>query len=300
MTRSEALLILVGTDPTITSALTFAVLEQEGLHPGCTHPWSISTKYYDANISVRLLDVSDPTPSQPDACILVVDAAVGESLSRVQRWWETRAIDGSSVRVLAAYGADEEDPRLEAARAWCADQLVELVAVPLPGDGEALSLTSEGVTRIHEALQAHVWPGLRLKPSPQHGRAAMYATGENDVAEPLGPSLLGGSCPNPFLDELRGDAPGNWDEDEPDSSVQLGKALEAAAGLRGRLAEMAPEQRRAAAEETLFGLLELLGLSDDDDEASEEEDSRQPVSGHDDSQAQPQSKDARQGSNAGS
>lgn len=63
---------------------------------------------------------------------------------------------------------------------------------------------------------------------------------------------------------------------------------------------MAPEQRRAAAEETLFGLLELLGLSDDDDEASEEEDSRQPVSGHDDSQAQPQSKDARQGSNAGS
>ncbi|KAL6782150.1 hypothetical protein ACKKBF_B10840 [Auxenochlorella protothecoides x Auxenochlorella symbiontica] len=235
MTRSEALLILVGTDPTITSALTFAVLEQEGLHPGCTHPWSISTKYYDANISVRLLDVSDPTPSQPDACILVVDAAVGESLSRVQRWWETRAIDGSSVRVLAAYGADEEDPRLEAARAWCADQLVELVAVPLPGDGEALSLTSEGVTRIHEALQAHVWPGLRLKPSPQHGRAAMYATGENDVAEPLGPSLLGGSCPNPFLDELRGDAPGNWDEDEPDSSVQLGKALEAAAGVQGDL-----------------------------------------------------------------
>lgn len=172
------------------------------------HAWRLDTKYYTADVlfelrhvdhSLRLENGADEAAAY-EAVLLIFDADLPESFTSLQRWWEAAGGGDADFGVrlavaLAAQGASGSGSnvgspaKMTDAEEWCAEQLVELVDVsarsaeeegapgPAPASPDSIGNSSwggeaTGVERIREALQAHMWPGMQLKPSPQRGAAA--------------------------------------------------------------------------------------------------------------------------------
>ncbi|KIZ05632.1 hypothetical protein MNEG_2332, partial [Monoraphidium neglectum] len=113
-----------------------------------------------------------------EAVILVCDATNPSTFAAARRWAAAVDSSGAGVRLLIANKADAA-PRAAAggsgaalpeAAGWCLDEGFEYVeaAAGAPAADAALALDGDrqGVVRVLEALQAHMWPGLALKPAP--------------------------------------------------------------------------------------------------------------------------------------
>ena len=173
-------------------------------------PWSIDNKYYRAEVELQLAHLEAAAPGAggaEEAVVMVFDAARPDTFAGLQRWWESAAEGGAdpAVKLAVAVGpaaaaaeggtggaaAGGQQPAwLQGAQDWCAEQLIEYVevggaAAASPPDeeegGEGGHGEAEGVQRIVEALHAHTWPGLQLKPrgGGGGGRAA-----SSTVAQP--------------------------------------------------------------------------------------------------------------------
>jgi hypothetical protein len=138
--------------------------------------WDVDTKYYTAQVLVEVHHLEDVSDSPQgdwggyEAVVLVFGCHAG--FGRLREWWGA-AGGGEGFEVKLALAATSCGPPrpawLAEAGEWCLSELVELVEEEDGGGGTA------GVERVKEALHAHMWPGLALKPrerGQQSGSAA--------------------------------------------------------------------------------------------------------------------------------
>ena len=151
--------------------------------------WQLDTRYYTADACFELRHVEHAAGISLDsnayeAVLLLFDAAQRASFDRLAAWWESAGGGDADLSVRLAVaggsgGASAPQPWLSAAEEWCAGQLVELVEFEAaPGAAQHPAASREGavgVARVREALEAHMWPGMQLKPSPRHGGASAAA-----------------------------------------------------------------------------------------------------------------------------
>ena len=230
MTREEASLLVVGPDRDVTSNFASSLVGRPLSSVASQHSWEISTKYYDASITVHVISMDDALDREPAGCIMVVDQEDLSTMPRVAGWWEDNAVSSDAVRLLAVLGASEDDSALQESRLWCIDKMIEQVPVPewqhAEVDPESAPV-SEGTARIREALEAHMWPGMKLK-TPQRGGAAGQSALPALASRGVGLTHPGPSH-NPFLDNVAGHEGDS--EDEPELG-QLEQAFRAASGER--------------------------------------------------------------------
>ncbi|KAI7844169.1 hypothetical protein COHA_002304 [Chlorella ohadii] len=175
----------------------------------------LDTKYYTADAHVELRHIDQCASLQLsdgayETVLLVFDASRQPSFEAVQAWFEGAggAAADLPIRLAVATGLHRLTRRsdghvdkplwLAEAEEWCAEQLMEFVEV---GEEAAREETAEaarggegasGAARVREALEAHMWPGMRLKAAPRHGAAAIAAAAaaEADEAEAAAAAAL--------------------------------------------------------------------------------------------------------------
>lgn len=170
-------------------------------------------QYYTASALLEARHVDQCGDLQLDtyeAVVLVFDTEAQPSFAAVQRWYETAGGADVDLGVKLAVGllaggsgvsgSGGARPRwLQAAEEWCKEQLVELVeAGAAEEEGEVAAAAAaaassreggaSGWRRVREALEAHMWPGMQLKPNPRHGAAS--AAAEISSVEPAGAPQL--------------------------------------------------------------------------------------------------------------
>lgn len=147
----------------------------------------LDTKYYSAAARVQVASPSSSccaAAAAAEALLLVFDASSVASFRQLQSWVAAHAddLEGAGVRLAVANKADllccgsgevARQDWHEEAMAWCGEHLIEYVeAAAACADVDAqLRLDGEvqGVARVREALEAHMWPGLVEKPWPRSG-----------------------------------------------------------------------------------------------------------------------------------
>ncbi|KAL6752317.1 hypothetical protein V8C86DRAFT_2758249 [Haematococcus lacustris] len=148
---------------------------------------TIDNKYYTATVVLRVT-ASDcelhGRIAPDDAIILVVSATHPDSLPPATSWGERHSSSDAGVCLMVASHADklltnsqrtscssveaQRPSHLDAAMLWCSEhgyEYVECCLTDAAVDAQ-LQLDGEpqGVARVREALQAHMWPGLTRKP----------------------------------------------------------------------------------------------------------------------------------------
>lgn len=198
----------LGSAHSLFGSITLATALSPLSSGGSAQHWRLDTKYYTADVlfelrhvdqSLRLGNSVDELAAY-EAVLLAFEADRPESFASLQRWWDAAGGGSADLGVRLAIGLGPggggesgssagSTNWMAEAEEWCAEQLVELVHVsqnPAEGEGAPGSTAAvlenasssygrdeaTGVDRIREALQAHMWPGMQLKPSPQRGGAA--------------------------------------------------------------------------------------------------------------------------------
>lgn len=217
----EGRILLVGDSAVGKRQLLAAIGASPASEPGgAAHSQlRLDTKYYTADARVELRHIDQCTSLQLgdgayEAVLLVFDVNRQASFEAVRAWYEgaggsdadlpIRLAVGTGLhRLPAPPGGQPTRPLwLAAAEEWCAEQLVELVEAAedaaAVATGEAAAAAADvdegatGAARVREALEAHMWPGMRLKAAPRHGAAAIAAAAaaEADEAEAAAAAAL--------------------------------------------------------------------------------------------------------------
>lgn len=182
---------------------------------------TFDNKYYsvDTHLAIYELDGDrSETTEAPEAVVLVFDATAPGDFDQVRAWWQGSALDESAevkmaVAVVPSSSGAECEPQLDTANIWCAEEHFELVTVDegLLSEGRASDVdvtadAEDGIGRLIQALESHMWPGMKLKTSGPRGfdcndmRAGLGAdgVGSNDDFG----NYIGVSEGDPELDEL--------------------------------------------------------------------------------------------------
>jgi len=173
-------ILAVGKRPSETEALVNAIRsDQSGCISDSDSVWTINNKYYTAEVAISILTVSDGNmsfnfPSQIDhqAVVVVFNAEV-DTLGTMQRLWNTVEDYNHEfeikLAVVLCIGCSRPQ-WLDQADAWFAEHCTELVVVEEFERAHAPHLAPaaeggnlEGIGRVVEALQAHVWPHMQRK-----------------------------------------------------------------------------------------------------------------------------------------
>lgn len=146
--------------------------------------WNADTKYYSADVRLNTMDAVEVGQSGPscDAVVMVFNAGDAHTSESVKVWWRQANVDDDAVRIMVANHVaplpssgtlrSESAAQLRHVEEWCHSELVEFLEMPhAPGSPEVCECT----TRIVEALHAHRWPGMTLKPRPSRMTAAEVA-----------------------------------------------------------------------------------------------------------------------------
>lgn len=225
-------ILLLGDSHSDTLWLLEAIRGQgDAIKPQECYEWRLDTKYYAADVQIDVRHVEQCSQLQLgsagyEAVLMVFDASEKATFESVQRWYQAAGGSEAELGVRLAVGVYDSDRQsaasdeqgksrwLVAAEDWCAEQLVEFVeAYRGEQHGQQPAASREdaaGVQRVREALEAHMWPGLQLKPNPRHGqglaaRAARAAAGSEQAADAMpGPGLLGTSAANGHANRTSG------------------------------------------------------------------------------------------------
>jgi hypothetical protein len=174
-------ILAVGERPSETEALVNAIrTDQLGCTSASDSVWTINNKYYTAQVAISIFtatggnsSISFPSHIHHQAVVAVFNAAV-DTLGTMQRLWSTVEDYGHEfeikLAVVLCIAGCARPQWLEQADAWFAEHCTELVVVEEFERAEAPCLapaaeggTVEGLERVVEALQAHVWPGMQRK-----------------------------------------------------------------------------------------------------------------------------------------
>ncbi|KAG7673660.1 hypothetical protein KSW81_006857 [Nannochloris sp. 'desiccata'] len=174
-------ILVVGERPSEIEALVNAIRSDQS---GCTSAsdslWTIDNKYYTAQVAISILTATNenssfhlPSHIHHQAVVAVFNAAV-DTLDTMQRLWgfledHDHEFETKLAVVLCIAGIARPH-WLEQADAWFAEHCTELVVVEEFERVDAPRLAPaaeggllEGMERVVEALQAHVWPGMQRK-----------------------------------------------------------------------------------------------------------------------------------------
>lgn len=158
--------------------------------------WDLDTKYYTAQVLVECqlpTEQAAPAAATCGGLVLVFAADQKSSFHAVRDWVEHLPSDVADVRLCIANKIDklvrpdcpqqvQRSTLLAEAVQWCADSLFEYIEVS-SSDAEVdqqlvWEEQQQGVSRVKEALEAHMWPGLKMKPKQmQQGKQALPAAG---------------------------------------------------------------------------------------------------------------------------
>lgn len=255
--------------------------------------WNLDTKYYTAQVVVDCQTLTDEAASAAAICgglVLVFAADQQSSFNAVKDWVEQLPSDVADVRLCIANKIDkllkhschceqpavQRTPLLDQAVQWCADNLFEYVEVsstePEVDQYLVCEEQQQGVKRVKEALEAHMWPGLTMKSKQmQQGKPALPATHET-TATHEGPGTGHEPEQNQAQFTSDSDSDGHLVEalhcTEEGEFDQLDKMFQELRTTRDMMQGMQLHERHDAAANAAMRLAAVLGL---DDESSSEE-----------------------------
>jgi hypothetical protein len=228
-------------------------------------PLRLDTRYYTAAALVHVRAPDEAPPAALEAAVLALDTRSAGGLAAARAWWAAHGGDHLAVRVVAASGcgAASGAAALREAAAWCAEALVELVELDGAGAAEG-----GGPARLAEALAAHVWPGLEMKPRGGAGGAGGSGSGV-PPAEPDALAAAERAVLAPAEEPAAGAGAGAGGPDSGDE--ELDRVFASVAALGARLGGLDGAARRDVAAGELLRLLDAMGVGSDDDDVSSEE-----------------------------
>lgn len=218
--------MLVISDPSVDKRALVAGITGHAADPGAAcAPWTIDNRYY--TVEVELLLAEPGTGGEPaashEAVVIVFDMGRQQSFASLREWWEEQggaaepgvklavATGCSGAAVGGGGGGAAAEQWVLDAQEWCAEELIEYVEVGDLGAAAAAAASggpsgaplqeqagrgeAEGLQRVVEALHAHTWPGLQLKPrgsgssQPAASRQPAPEAAEQPEANGSGPAL---------------------------------------------------------------------------------------------------------------
>jgi len=275
----------------------------------------LSTKYYEASTQLSVLGASMAPPTGTEAVLLVISCAQEGCLAAVQLWATQHDTDTAGVRLVVATHADllpVQEPGsahatgtgrqsvrpawLTAALEWCSEHCWEYIEVCCtdPEVDSQLQLDGEphGISRVTEALHAHMWPGLVRVPPTQALQPRQLVADSTSTAPSLPESQAEGAQGNgngngqhypgdsngagaPCSQQPAGVAgvaeAGSGQRSDPERQAdQYGKLMDEMAAARGQLGGLEDDARRARAAELAMRFAQMLGMDTDSSDAGEE------------------------------
>jgi hypothetical protein len=184
-TNSADLVVISHHHPSSLQLLTLIGAQQQ-VHDSNLHVWSVDNKYYTANIPCHATTLSAANDcTDCEAMVMVFDPAKQETFKQVQAWYQKRDNYTAEIRLVVAMYEDtheymREGSRqqwLQAAEDWCTEQMIEYVELCSVSPDTVRSHSSEegaqGLARVVEALQSHMWPCAEMRQQQgQQGPAA--------------------------------------------------------------------------------------------------------------------------------
>ena len=163
-----------------------------------TQQWTIDNKYYTAQLVLSMLTTEQHMADLPSlidhqAVVAVFNAATA-TLPQVQELWtaaENHNINYEIKMVVALCTECSAPPKwLDEADAWCATRLAEFVVVqdlsaatPIESIPATERRDEDGLQRVIEALQAHMWPGMQRKSTPARNTVSLDFVDDDDDEE---------------------------------------------------------------------------------------------------------------------
>jgi hypothetical protein len=203
---SAAELLVVGHQHAASMQLLELLGAKQADAGSALHTWHVDNKYYRASIACRATSTS--TPAQQcqgcEAVVLVFDPRSQEAFQQLQAWWGGVEEQAAEIQLVVALFEDAAEylsaqPRqqwLQAAEEWCGEQMVEYVELcsssPAAARGaQDASEGKQGLARLVEALQSHMWPSAEMHqqqsggaPAPAAAAAAAAAAATQGSAAP--------------------------------------------------------------------------------------------------------------------
>ncbi|XP_078481001.1 alpha- and gamma-adaptin-binding protein p34 [Ciona intestinalis] len=201
---SDQILAILPTSGTSANKLIQDLQETENIKEhisGETYTWSLSNKYYMADVEVRVVKsqnlISEEFARKLEAVILLFDAKkTSDSLTAMKSWlpyiqtWECDIKLAVCERCCSVGEEDGEFIKREEVQLWCIDNGFELVELdPVLEDYDEYE--DYGITRIRRAIGAHTWTHMKLKENEPKKRQDEPKTEKKDkeVVEPAANSL---------------------------------------------------------------------------------------------------------------
>lgn len=255
-------------------------------------PWKIDNKYYTANVTIQVKNLDDcdvRIDEHLEAVVLVFNIETKRSFTCLQSWWESNGVAANPAIKLvvgmannSSSAAQQQQPSwLFEAQQWCSDQLIEYVTLSRYPAAHSFATAppetdSEGLDRLVEALQAHMWPGLKLK--PRDGSSVLISeqseAQQNGALEDRSLEDASSGRANPagehINNHLEAAAHSSSLLDDDDQAENLDLLFAELAGARDRLQHLNDADRREAAASLVMRLMGAMGLEDDEGHESED------------------------------
>lgn len=135
---------------------------------GCV--WHLDTKYYTASVLLNAQQLGTPALVHPEALVLLLDASRHDTFLKLREWWKSvcnSGLDSWHVGLVVANKVDLVDGSrpewLKDVEEWALMEMLEYVEASVTDEVADSLLVDQGVARIRAALEAHIWPGMKLK-----------------------------------------------------------------------------------------------------------------------------------------
>ncbi|KAL2093272.1 hypothetical protein ACEWY4_010584 [Coilia grayii] len=168
------------------------------------YPWTISNKYYTANVSLCVVpstfQMCSEVAQSMQAFIVYFNSAVKDGLNSVSPWLPIVEDLAPEVLILVCDHVCDDGVSRQEAQQWClshAFELVELNPQDLPDEDDDFP-ESTGVKRIVQALNANVWASAEMKDGEHNqgfGLMSSLVASKHNNPRPSQDTQLSGSPP---------------------------------------------------------------------------------------------------------
>ena len=203
--EAAAGILVIGESGVGKDALISRVIDpsKHSAQPRDRQLWHLDTKYYTAQVWIEQGLPETDAYASAGTCgglVLVFAANLESSFLAVKRWAEQLPHESADVRLCIANKVDKclssdsslQKPALQhsdwrqQAMQWCADSLFEYIEVSSTDTDLDEHLVWEeqrqGIPRVREALEANLWPCLKMKPK-QNGQRQLPSHDRNQARQ---------------------------------------------------------------------------------------------------------------------
>lgn len=249
----------------ILGDLPEAITEEQGV---VSYPWRIDTKYYEADVLLSALSkktlTSQKFASSVQGIVLYFDSEIVSSLDVVDEWLVFLKEYDSDIKILVCSQCQENSLNGTSKRDvlnWCLNNEFELVELnPINDDDSECEqdfAETTGISRVTQALKAHVWPNLSLKnhkePTTMSGLLNGGRCKSADTDCDFLPVSLSEDNIEPSLEDL-------CDEQKVDFCTLFAQL----ASMKERAANLPSDERKKFAEQLVLSYWNAIGGDEDE------------------------------------